>query len=469
VTSFLLAVFVVAASLAGAWVLRTRIYRRFFRYDVRRDHFFDFPVSSVNLLLSAEGFSWPGESGMADTAIVELRIDATLAGRWSEPWIEMRTHDLCAHHYFERSARGTRYLNLSALLTEPPQPGQKIFLRGFGLAWQEQSARLFCFRNDWPARPRSVVIAPHPDDAEIAAFGLYRNSDSTVVTVTAGDRGTFYCGKFPAGDPRAAELTARVRAWDSITAPMVGGAGPERAINLGYIDSTLADAFANPKQPINAPGIHRSAADIRRLNLSPLIENADVAQTWCSLVGDLVRVFSKTNPELIATPHPLLDDHPDHAFSTVAVCEALEKLGSRDGSLLLYTNHTPWSNLHPVGRTDGAISLPPHFGEPLPFRSIKSLPLSDDDMRLKLLAIEAHHDLRALPGAAPGVTGVIRGFAGGLRDCITGLDRHATSYFRRAVRPNELFFVVPFSDAPALREAFLEKWRAGKIEWHRSK
>src|SRR5258707_2161268 len=39
----------------------------------------------------------------------------------------------------------------------------------------------------------------------------------------------------------------------------------------------------------------------------------------------------------------------------------------------------------------------PHFGEPLPFRSIKSLPLSDEDQRLKLLALETHHDLRALP------------------------------------------------------------------------
>lgn len=468
--SFLLAVLVVSAALSGGWMLRTRTYRRFFRYDARRDHCFDFSAQHANateLQLAAGGFPWPGECGPADTALLELRIDATLAGRSREPWIEMRTRHFYARQYFERGAKGARYLNLSALLSEPPQSGQRIFLHGFGLAWRPQTARLFCFRNDWPAQPRSVVIAPHPDDAEIAAFGLYRNSDSTVVTVTAGDLGTFYRGKFPAGDPRTAELTARVRAWDSIAAPMFGGVDPRRAINLGYIDSTLADAFANPDKPITA--VHRSIADIRRLNLSLLVEEADVSNTWRSLVDDLVRIFTKTNPTLIATPHPLLDDHPDHAFSTIAVCEALERLGDRDGSLLLYTNHTPWSNLHPVGRNDGAISLPPHFGEPLPFRSIQSLALSDDDMRLKLLAIETHHDLRALPGPAPGLVDMIRGFAGGVRDTITGLDRHATSYFRRAVRPNELFFVVPFSEAATLREAFLEKWRAGKIEWHRSK
>jgi LmbE family N-acetylglucosaminyl deacetylase len=459
-----------AAALAGAWMLRTRAYARFFRYAADRGQRYDFPkgdTTAVNVNLAVDGFVWP-EEGDWDTALLELPIECTPLGHWTEPWIEVRTRHFYARQYFERGARGTRYMNLSALLEEPPTAGQQFWLHGFGLAWTPQPARSLLFSNRWPARPRSVVIAPHPDDAEIAAFGLYRNSDSVVVTLTAGDLGDFYRGQLPVGDERIAAITARVRAWDSITAPMFGEVDLQRAVNLGYFDSTLEKAFGEPETPVALPGSARTIAEIRRLNLSPLIDEVDVPPTWQSLVRDLARIIEKTNPEVIATPHPLLDDHPDHAFATVAVCEALAQLGPREGRLLLYTNHTPWTNLHPIGQNDGAVSLPPHFGESLPFCSIKSLPLSADDQRLKLLALESHHDLRSLPALRrPGCLAQLRAFASGLHNCITGLDGHATSYFRRAVRPNELFFVVPFADASALRTQFLTEWRAGKIEWHR--
>ena len=39
-----------------------------------------------------------------------------------------------------------------------------------------------------------LVIAPHPDDAEIAAYGLYTDTAATVATLTAGDASDRYSG-----------------------------------------------------------------------------------------------------------------------------------------------------------------------------------------------------------------------------------------------------------------------------------
>ena len=39
---------------------------------------------------------------------------------------------------------------------------------------------------------RVLVVAPHPDDAEIAAFGFYADTRAMVVTVTAGDASDRY-------------------------------------------------------------------------------------------------------------------------------------------------------------------------------------------------------------------------------------------------------------------------------------
>jgi len=172
-------------------------------------------------------------------------------------------------------------------------------------------------------------------------------------------------------------------------------------------------------------------------------------------------------PDVIVMPHPLLDDHPDHAFTTLAACEALATAHLDRGQLLLYVNHSPRSSLYPFGQNDGAVPPPPHFGEPVPFRTIFSEPLSTEARELKFLALEAMHDLRTLPADdPPSWTRLVRTALSALRGKISGRGRTPTSYFRRAVRPNELFFALPFSDAPLLREQFITAWKAGRVRWH---
>ena len=99
----------------------------------------------------------------------------------------------------------------------------------------------------------------------------------------------------------------------------------------------------------------------------------------------------------------------------------------------------------PLGDRDAMTGLPAWSGGGLFFRRIYSHPLTPEAQKLKLVALEAMHDLRAfeLRDGAPALSDDDREY-------LKGHD-----YYRRGPRPSELFFVVSRDDAFGLREAFL--------------
>jgi hypothetical protein len=83
------------------------------------------------------------------------------------------------------------------------------------------------------------------------------------------------------------------------------------------------------------------------------------------------------------------------------------------------------------------------------FRRIYSHPLTPEEQKLKLVALEAMHDLREfdLRTKAPPI----------LTEAM--LRARQYDYFRRGPRPNELFFVATREEAKKMREAFLASRR----------
>jgi LmbE family N-acetylglucosaminyl deacetylase len=460
----------IASGLGAAAItwLRASCDRRFISYDVARDQHYEFTGSDAatfEVAVDRTGFLWPQTSEFWDTAILSLAIEHTLSGRIADPRIETRADGRMTRQYLERGARGLRLLNLSGLRGDGMRAGEPVSLSGCHVTWAPQNAQLHLFKTPLPERPRVLVLAPHPDDAEIAAFGRYARSDAFVVTITAGDHAGFYLDRARRSETATASVARHARVWDSLTVPFFGGVPPERCVNLGYVDSSLTEMFEN-RASAGSNGTH-SIAESRRVNLSSLTPPAPATTCWAGLVSDLTHVIKEIRPEVIVTPHPLLDDHPDHAFTTLAVCEALAAASPVQGQLLLYVNHSPSSSLYPCGRSDGAVPPPPHFGSPAPFRSILSEPLSRHAQELKFLALEAMHDLRTLPDEdPPSWIRLLRSGLSELRGKVTGRGRMPTSYFRRAVRPNELFFGMPFSDSPRLVDHFMAEWQAGRIRWH---
>ena len=266
------------------------------------------------------------------------------------------------------------------------------------------------------------------------------------MTVTAGEEGKCdYCDLFASRQEGRREK-GLLRVHDALHVPDLGGVGVEKCAVLGYFGMTLKRMYDERAQPVrsNATGIE-SIGVFRRTSHAPFIENANPAATWDSLVRDLQSVLENLKPDIVVTPHPLIDANSDHRYTTVALAEAVRGCGY-EGKTLTYTNHHKVSEAYPHGTMFSAATLPPWFETPFPFDGIYAHLLPHEVQVRKFFALEAMHDLRdatlqlSLAKAWKLLKRMVKRDLGG-RD---------KSYFRRAVRANELFYVF---DASSLESA----------------
>lgn len=412
-------------------------------FDPRQDYAYDLAATDakiVNVELSAAGFVWPAQLPEGDTLLLEFTLTQT---KGDAPAITAAAGGVSLHQVFESAGKGRRFLDLSPLRGTPA--GEAVVLVGAGASWQGGAARLFVYRNAPLLAQRVLVVAPHPDDAEIGAFGLYRRTQADVVTVTSGDAGGENFGMLFAESGEHYRVKGWIRTWDSISVPFYGGVMPGKARNLGYYDAVLRKMQAAPATPV-PPLLARldDPAFYRRLNVDEALRKRPFQATWEGLVADLLWELKRTKPTLIVAPHPLLDNHPDHQYVTIALIEALAKWRGKC-ELYLYTNHALENEAFPLGDRAAMSGLPPSSRADLFFRRIYSHPLTVEEQKLKLVALEAMHDLRAfdLRDGSPSV------------DEATRRSWKEHDYYRRGPRPNELFFVLSKDDAFRLREAFL--------------
>ncbi len=450
---------VVAAGLFGH--CRGSSYRHFFDHDPRQGHDYaldrrDGEVHEVRL--GRNGFDWPPEAAQGDvSAFLEFHARTRVLLPALEPSIEVRANGRTFSQFFAPRSTGRRYLNVS-----PAAGADRVEMIGRQIGWRVGSARLVVFRNPpVGAKTRTLVVAPHPDDAEIAAFGLYARTNSDVVTVTAGDYGGMqYRGLFPDIGEHY-RIKGWMRTWDSLTVPFFGGVPLHRARNLGYFDGTLRELHERRPEP--AGSILAELKDeslFRRLNPEPQLATRPFSSTWPELVADLRREVTWTGAELIAAPNPLLDNHADHQYTTVALIEAIETT-DWDGLLLLYTNHATLAEPYPLGPNTALESLPPWFGDPMSFGAVLSYPVDETTRRLNYIALEAMHDLRPFEhrvATPPGER--FRALAAetfwrllGRHDKVPG---YLHDYLRRGPRPNEIYLVLDRNQAIELRDRFLE-------------
>jgi LmbE family N-acetylglucosaminyl deacetylase len=437
---------------ALAIALRHHAYTRQISYDPRQNCILGMAgpaIENILLLQEKRGFVLPPADG-AVSGLVELKVRASLAGRLADPAIEIRAAGFHDVQYLERGARGTRFLNVSRML-ESKADGRRVYLKGRGLRWGSVKGLHRC-----KERPRSqdrvLVVAPHPDDAEIAAFGLYADTRSTVVTLTAGDASDRYQSSACPWLTLSRSTVAALRVWDSLTVPQLGGVAPERAINLCMPDGRLSEMYRLPDRDFRTqePDVPDFPA-LRQMNRSALVQGGAEC-SWKMLVDDLARIVADVSPTIVVAPHPRLDPHPDHLFTTVAIIQALQAAGLTVPRLYLYTVHNRRSELWPFGPAGSGVALLPILPDDgLCASAFYSHRLSGERQRQKFVALEAMHDVRDVQWPAPSShqqTG--RRVAAELRALVHGMGRMPTSYLRRAVRPDEWFFMTSLEDCIAL-------------------
>jgi LmbE family N-acetylglucosaminyl deacetylase len=451
--AFAVALLLALASIA-ALQLRYRAYRRRLSFDPRQNCVLGMAglgMETIPIRCVEDGFIFPELANGGTSGLLEVEVQASITGKLYDPAVEITARNFHDVQYLERDVHGVRFLNVSRLLASKILAGDRVRLSGHRLTWRARGARLHLCREQLSKNERVLVVAPHPDDAEIAAFGLYADTRATVVTVTAGDASDRYQNSTQSWISLPRGEVAQMRVWDSLTIPQFGGVPPERAINLCFPDDRLQEMYRHPDRDFRGEG--ENALDfpaLRRMNRSSLIQG-ESACTWKSLVRDLASIIMDTTPTIVVAPHPILDPHPDHLFATVALGEALQFAGSTTGRMFLSTVHNCRSELWPFGPAGSGVAMLPILAEDGVCASgFYAHALSAERQRQKFVALEAMHDVRDLqwPVGSPHQQAGSR-IVAELRALAHGMGRVPTSYLRRAVRPDELFFLMSIEDSIA--------------------
>lgn len=420
------------------WIAHEAWFADHLFYSPRDDYRYDFPEGTPCLPVRLDGgrLRVEGEPGDAETLILEWRLSAGWLGRFLDPqvWIGEDRQD------FERGLDGLRYLNLSGqgdALVRGVLSLRGRFCRLAG------SGRLFALRNPDYAERRVMVIAPHADDAELAAFGLYsRCAEASIVTLTQGEIEAEHYRRLGLSLPEAARLKGRLRAWDSLAVPLWGGVPQSRCVQLGYYCLQLPAMVGAPGQGFGSRESGESdIRSVRRHNPLALPGDADGVPSWNNLVADLAALLEHFRPEVLVTPHPELDPHSDHVAATRALLQAVQLSAWQPQTLLLYANHLHDNDRWPMGPAGAGVALPPAMVA-LPADGLCSPVLSVEAQMDKAMALAMQHDLQAPLQAKKRLRRLIQRLLAGRHWPATGEDE----FFRKAVRRHELFWVRPLGE-----------------------
>lgn len=444
IASIVIAVFTISA---GACLLRTWRYRRWFHLPARRIDRLGCRCGhpAIRLLIERDGFDLPHGLDLRErTVLLQMTVKVPLLSRLFDPYIEIQGGQSTHRQYFERGVTGQRFLNLSPLFIGRSDHTalQRVGLRGSSMRWDTE-ASLLAFDSPAIAGAGVLVLAPHPDDAEIAAFGMYASRLSWVVTVTAGEKAT---GHLPPQVPAhtRSRWTALLRVSDSLSVPHLGQVPPDRRVNLAYPDGALESMYREPSRPFRlACEESLCRSQLRSDNQMPQFRAGNPGCTWNDLVDELRLLLDLTRPDIIICPHPLVDGHSDHVFTTVALEQAMRGLKGKRPLILLYVVHNRGVPFYPFGPAESLVGLPPRRDDRWIADSIYSHPLEPEMQQGKYFAVEAMHAARRYPDAEPrGSAKILKSMRQEITAYLAGMSIDPTSFLRRAPRPNEIYYVL---------------------------
>lgn len=406
------------------------VYKRAkkYKYDTSKDYLYHLEKNFISTIkVDANSLCLPYKD--FDSLFLKVELLFNPLSYFFKPYIQIED----TKHYFEYGAKGFRYLNIS----HTQKSSIKLTLKNTTIKQSELS--LYGYKNNIDLSKKILILAPHADDAEIAAFGLYKMAkDVTIVTTTIGEHGLCnYCDIYDKDRTKSSLKKAELRTIDALTTPLFGNVEMSNSLTLGYFGGSLKwmSEHQDKKASSYVDGFDNMNA-FRKVSHAKIKLPLNVEPTYDAFLNDLSEIITQAKPDIIITPHPTIDSHPDHKHTTLGLIEAIESLNF-SCKLVLYTNHLELSETYPIGQMHSSISLPPNIKE-FYFDSIYSFRL-DDEMQIdKFFALESIHDLRdslvffSIKRAFKYLNKMVK-------RKVVGKDK---SYYKRAIRANELFFVV---------------------------
>lgn len=418
------------------WLVHEAWFADHLFYSPHDDYQYRFPESIQPIKVTMRKGRWQLAAELLPqvqqaTVIAKVQITSTWLGRCFDPSICVGDDQ----QTFERGAHGVRYLNLTGQTEALVAEGLSVRGRFCSVA---PGIELYVFTQPSPATENMMILAPHADDAELAAFGLYSSTENvSIVTLTQGEIEAEYYQRLGLSQEQAAQLKGRLRTWDSMAIPLWGGVQQANCVQLGYYCMQLPSMAQQPDIPFaSKQSGETDICSARQHNAIALPADATGLPTWQNLVADLAGCLMHFKPDVVVMPHPEIDPHADHIATTQAFFQALEQSDWRPQRLFLYANHLHDNDRWPMGNANTGVALPPAMLE-LPADELFSYVLSDEQQLDKAMALLMQHDLQTPQPFKKRLRRIIQQVLTGRRWPKTG----ESEFLRKAVRKHELFWV----------------------------
>lgn len=239
-----------------------------------------FPIASVN----------PNSS-----YFLKIKGKSNLLGKIFVPRVQIKSSEYENWTFFELGFEGIRFLNFTHCINKN---NLDFELNAKHFSIKDQMAELIVCPNNLINRSSPLLIlSPHPDDAELAVFGTYSTNPTTfIMTVTSGEYGKLLFESITKDTLLNSILKGKLRTWNSITVPSLGGVPYENTLNLGFFDGTLKELFNNKTKKIRSKALPTSFTDrYRDYNFSSLKDSLSNQSTWENLVSNIEIVLKTSN------------------------------------------------------------------------------------------------------------------------------------------------------------------------------
>lgn len=299
--------------------------------------------------------------------------------------------------YFEAGQSGKRYVNLSAF-----EHLDELTLKANDCRMGEQ-ARLIGFHNPDVSQGPILIVAPHADDAELAAYGLYAKHHKNVwiVTLYAGETLQKLDKQYiPNLDTKLEEGIARkaaIRHWNSMTTPLLANVPAKQLVNLAYTGVTVDNLHLAPEVelPYGVSGLNPS--HFRQWNGVSLANDDKGENSPQAMVNELAQLLDIIQPATVLVTDPEIDPHPEHRAAANALALAIKQSEHLPQQVLLYINHLKGIHDFPYGPEHVTTALAPNYQE---FRQLQAVKVFSHQLPFstqlnKVVALDSMHDLRA--------------------------------------------------------------------------
>ena len=401
-------------------------------YDVKKDQACTFnQAETYNITIKNNKFRLPEEvSNSSYSLFLEIDIKTTVTGNFFDPAITVySSRNNNQGQYFEKGTKSKRYLNITHSI---PEQDNEILLEFSHCSLASKNARLIAYKKPDLEEKKILVISPHPDDAEIAAFNTYSKKTSFIVTISAGEKEAETLANLTRDHVHPELLKGRLRAHDSVIAPMWAGKSVKGAVNLGYFDDSLKSMFDKKNQTFQKD-YSKTTLPFREFNSIKLKSDKHGAANWYTLVEDLKEILLSFKPDIIITPDLKIDSHVDHHYSTIAIKEAVKLINAKKIQYLYYSNHLKNTDMWPFGPAGSLVSLPPITTT---YNGIISFEVNQTEQINKSCVLEMMHDLRSTKSLKINLRYHLQQLLAGRSFPYFGPE----SYYRKNVKSNEIFF-----------------------------